>query len=369
MFSICFTFIAAALASCVAADSLVSELHLHKRFIDSKGNLNVSIIHTNDIHAHLDEFRSGGNDCRTTDTTCFGGYARIKTKVDELRGTAKANSTILLDGTLNSFAAPGDQFHGTIFYTYYKGEKIAETINQLGYDAGTLGNHEFDGGDAPLADYLANLTFPIICANIKTDTKKLSDNLVPFHILKKWDIAVVSVLTPETKGISNPDENTSFLDPVETIQKTIDIIRSTTNITRIIALTHIGYEEDIALATKTKGLSLIIGGHSHTPLGKIATSASAGEYPTIAKNLDGDEVFVVTAWRWGEVLGHIEVAWDPAGKIVSYEGAPIDLNTNTTKKNTKLDAQIQKWREPFVAFVATEIAETKADLVQDTSRA
>ncbi|KAJ7264677.1 hypothetical protein C8J57DRAFT_1230451 [Mycena rebaudengoi] len=86
------------------------------------------------------------------------------------------------------------------------------------------------------------LTFPIICANNKTDTKKLSDNLVPFHILKKWDIDVVSVITPDTKSISNPYENTSFLDPIDTIQKTIDTIRSTINITRIIASSHVSFE-------------------------------------------------------------------------------------------------------------------------------
>ncbi|KAJ7234996.1 hypothetical protein C8J57DRAFT_1531276 [Mycena rebaudengoi] len=87
------------------------------------------------------------------------------------------------------------------------------------------------------------LTFPIICANIKTDTKKLSDNLVPFHILEKWDIDVVSVITPDTKSAHlEPYENTSFLDPIETIQKTIDTVRSTTNITRIIALSHVSFE-------------------------------------------------------------------------------------------------------------------------------
>ncbi|KAJ7233457.1 hypothetical protein C8J57DRAFT_1532389 [Mycena rebaudengoi] len=80
---------------------------------------------------------------------------------------------------------------------------------------------------------------------IKTDTKKLSDNLVPFHILEKWDIDVVSVITPDTKSAHlEPYENTSFLDPIETIQKTIDTVRSTTNITRIITLSHVSFEAD-----------------------------------------------------------------------------------------------------------------------------
>ncbi|KAJ7234981.1 hypothetical protein C8J57DRAFT_1531261 [Mycena rebaudengoi] len=88
------------------------------------------------------------------------------------------------------------------------------------------------------------LTFPIICANIKTDTKELSNNLVPFHILEKWDINFITAITLDTKSIPNPYENTSFLDPIETIQKTIDTIRSTTNITRIIASSHVSFEAD-----------------------------------------------------------------------------------------------------------------------------
>ncbi|KAJ7263488.1 hypothetical protein C8J57DRAFT_1231355 [Mycena rebaudengoi] len=94
------------------------------------------------------------------------------------------------------------------------------------------------------------LTFQIICANIKTDTKKLSDNLVPFHILEKWDI---NVITPDTKSILNPYENTSFLDPIETIQKTIDTIRSTTNITRIIASSHVSFEDRILFPHQKHG--------------------------------------------------------------------------------------------------------------------
>ncbi|KAJ7239054.1 hypothetical protein C8J57DRAFT_1528325 [Mycena rebaudengoi] len=98
------------------------------------------------------------------------------------------------------------------------------------------------------------LTFPIICANIKTDTKKLSDNLVPFHILEKWDIDVVSVITPDTKSVHlEPYENTSFLDPIETIQKTIDTVRSTTNITRIIALSHVSFEVRILFPHQKHG--------------------------------------------------------------------------------------------------------------------
>lgn len=77
------------------------------------------------------------------------------------------------------------------------------------------------------------------------------------------------------------------------MQATIDRIRAETNITRIIAMTHIGYEVDKEMAQKTRGLHLIVGGHSHTPLGDF--EGAQGPYPTIETNLDGEEVFVVTA--------------------------------------------------------------------------
>jgi 2',3'-cyclic-nucleotide 2'-phosphodiesterase (5'-nucleotidase family) len=81
------------------------------------------------------------------------------------------------------FLNVGDEFQGTLFYTYYGGEKIAETLNQLGFDAMTLGNHEFDGGDDKLGDFIANLTnIPIVSANVHSTNPKLNKTIKPYHI-------------------------------------------------------------------------------------------------------------------------------------------------------------------------------------------
>ncbi|PBP23475.1 Metallo-dependent phosphatase [Diplocarpon rosae] len=90
-----------------------------------------------------------------------------------------------------------------------------------------------------------------------------------------------------------PGPGTTFSDPVVAVQNTIDFIKRTTNIKRIAAITHIGYQEDQHLAASTTGLQLIMGGHSHTPLGDM--EGAAGPYPTITLNKDGEEVFIVTA--------------------------------------------------------------------------
>ncbi|KAL3417911.1 5'-nucleotidase [Phlyctema vagabunda] len=227
----------------------------------------------------------------------------------------------------------------------------------------TLGNHEFDGGDDKLAAFLQNLTFPIISANIVSDHPILNATIKPFHIYPDLGLAVIGVTTETTPGISSPGEGTLFTDAVEAVQNTINLIKSTTNITRIAAITHIGYDEDQRLAESTTGLQLIMGGHSHTPLGNF--TGAVGPYPTIKENLDGDEVFIVTAYRWGEYLGYIDVTYDPAGKIISYTGAPIHL-TNKTAQNPELQAQIKAWRVPFEAFAAEVLGESLVELDQTT---
>ncbi|KAI2620929.1 Metallo-dependent phosphatase [Hypomontagnella submonticulosa] len=345
--------VAAGLAGLALAEDSLYSKRLSKRFIDSEGNFNISFYHVNDVHAHLDEFSSSGTDCTNPAKGCYGGYARIKTVIDETR--PEHNDSLWLN--------VGDEFQGTLFYTYYKGEKIAETLNQMGFDAMTLGNHEFDGGDDQLGDFLKSLTFPIVSANIVSDNEKLNSTIKPYHIFDKYQLAVIGVTTETTSGISNPDEGTKFTDAIAAVQRSIDEIRSTTNITRIAAITHIGYEEDKRLAEETTGLQLIMGGHSHTLLGDM--DGAEGKYPTIATNKDGDEVFIVTAYRWGEYLGYIDVTYDPQGKILAYHGAPIHL-TNTTKQDEGLQAQVDEWRKPFEAFAAEKVGSTNIVLDQST---
>ncbi|KAF9446090.1 Metallo-dependent phosphatase [Macrolepiota fuliginosa MF-IS2] len=322
--------------------------------LKSPNNFEISFYHINDVHAHLDEFKPSGSVCADSAAGCVGGYPRVKTVIEQQR-PGKKNSL---------FLNAGDEFQGTLFYTIYKGEKIAQTLNQLGFDAMTLGNHEFDDGDDLLSDFLANLTFPIISSNIHTQNPKLAKHLVPFKVFNKYNLALLAVTTETTASTSNPSNLTTFEDPATAAQRTINLIkRYHPSIERIVALTHIGYAEDIRLAQNTSGISLIIGGHSHTLLGNM--TGAAGPYPTITKNLDGDEVFVVTAYKWGEYLGYIDVEYDRRGKIVSYEGAPIHL-TNATAEEPGLKAQVTEWEKVFEVFARNIVGFTQTTLVQTT---
>ncbi|KAJ6500860.1 Metallo-dependent phosphatase-like protein [Mycena sanguinolenta] len=306
---------------------------------------NISIYHVNDIHAHLDEITTSGTDCTNPTGGCYGGYARIKATVDA--GRATVNNSLFLN--------MGDEFQGTLFYSYYGGEVIADTLNQLNFDAMTIGNHEFDQGDAYLGQFLDNLTMPIVCANVDSQDKSINSTVKPYHVFPQYKLAVVAVTTDTIPTISNSDKTTTFADPIGTMQYWADYVYANEDVERIIAMTHIGYEDDIAMAQNTTGIHLIIGGHSHTLLGDMA--GAAGPYPTIETNLDGEEVFVVTAYRYGEYLGYLDVQFDPTGKIVGLTGGPIHL-TNETAQDADLEAQIKAWRVPFDAFGNEDVGNT-----------
>lgn len=141
--------------------------------------------------------------------------------------------------------------------------------------------------------------------------------------MPKHNLSIVAITSVDTPDIAQPGEGTTF-EPYTNIQSVVDglldgsIGNGTT--TRVIALTHIGFENDVALAKSLRRVSLLVGGHSHTPLGGDP-KYSQGEYPTIVKDLDGEDVFIVTAYRWGEYLGRLDVAFaKDSGKIASYTG-------------------------------------------------
>ncbi|KAF2269709.1 Metallo-dependent phosphatase [Lojkania enalia] len=326
---------------------------LKKRALDEQGHFNMSFFHVNDVHAHLDEFSSSGTDCTEPEEGCYGGYARIKHVIDTTR--PKYNNSMWLN--------VGDEFQGTLYFTYYGGEKIAETLNQLNFTAMTLGNHEFDRGDEVLGDFLDNLTFPIIAANVHSENEKMKRIIKPYYLDYEKSVGVIGVTTDDTPNISNPDDTTTFDDVVKAVDDAVAEIKQTTNITNVVAITHIGYEKDIELAQKTSGLHLIMGGHSHTLLGDMEDAE--GEYPTIVQNKDDKEVFVVTAYRWGEYVGYIDVVFDGLGEILSYHGAPIHI-TNTTEQDAALQAQIEEWAAPFKEFSEEVMGASNVELDQTT---
>ncbi|KAJ3307013.1 hypothetical protein HDV03_003340 [Kappamyces sp. JEL0829] len=310
-----------------------------------------TILHTNDIHSHMEEFNSGGTSCSASQiaaNTCFGGVARIKTVVDAYR--ANTTDLLLMDA--------GDQFQGTLFFNFYNGSVSSLAMNALKYDVMTIGNHEFDKGIKELAKFVKSLSFPVVSSNINVNdayTKPLADaGVKPYHIIEKYNLAVIGYITKDTPSlVANGEQLASdILDPVVTVQKYVDELHAK-GIKRIICLSHNGYAEDQLLAKNVRGVGLIVGGHSHSLLLNNATAPNGvrdpilGPYPTkVQSALDGKPVWVVQAHRFGDYLGHIELEWDDQDSLVSVKGDPILLD-QTIPKNAALNATIVGYEKIF----------------------
>lgn len=154
-------------------------------------------IHTNDLHAHLLPFHPEKSVCAYDDETCQGGLARIHSFIDSYR--AQYPDAILLDG--------GDRFSGTFFYTVNKGADIIRLLNQMNYDAVTLGNHDFDDGLPEIEKMMQKITAPVVSANVVFPSKrKVEKSIQPAVVLNKngVKIGVIGLMTPdittETKG-------------------------------------------------------------------------------------------------------------------------------------------------------------------------
>ncbi|KAF9349694.1 hypothetical protein BGX26_012050 [Mortierella sp. AD094] len=311
------------------------------------GWLNLTVIHTNDIHARLDPANSLGVACTATDIAqgnCYGGAARHKTLVQQLR-KGKQNS-LVLDG--------GDE--GTLFYNYYKGNVTAEVMNEVGYDLSTIGNHEWDDGPSVAARYWAKLKMPVVCANIDLSKNPELTHLVkPYHIFENLGVAVIGYITPLTGDISNSGPTVSFTDPIVAVQKYIDELQGK-GIKRILALSHNGYAPDMELAAKTRGLDLIVGGHSHSYLGDPKNPLYQGPYPTIIKNLDGENTLIVQAYCWGRYIGNLDVSFNPEGKIVAWNGAPVQVENSITGDPALLQ-KVDGWRHEFEQWAGTVLGQ------------
>ncbi|KAF9351366.1 hypothetical protein BGX34_000638 [Mortierella sp. NVP85] len=324
--------------------------------------LNLTVIHTNDVHSRVDPANSVGVSCNSEDIAaghCYGGTARHKTVIDGLRNANK--HSLLLDG--------GDEvrFQGTLFYTYYRGTVTAEVLNELGYDLATIGNHEWDDGPENLGRYWARTKYPIICANV--DLSKyphLAKFVKPYHIFEDIGVAVIGYITGTTGDISNAGPNVIFSDPIPAVQKYVDILEAK-GIKRILTLSHNGYKDDMQLAAATHGIDLIVGGHSHSYLGDKSNPLSEGPYPTIIKNLKGENTLIVQAFCWGRYIGHLDVVFNPDGKIESWKGEPI-LVEHSIPGDPRLLGKIDGWRGEFEEWGKTVVGVATDVFVQGTCK-
>ncbi len=275
----------------------------------------LTILHTNDFHARFEPISKYDGPCSAEENTageCFGGSGRLVSAIEEAR--ARSNNAILVDG--------GDQFQGTLFYTYYKGALAAEMMNKMGYDAMTVGNHEFDDGPEVLKGFMDALEFPILMSNADVSKEPLlADKLAKSAIIERGGekIGLIGLTPRDTDELASPGDNITFSDPVAAVQGEVDKMTAE-GVNKIIVLSHSGYKVDQKVAAETTGVDVIVGGHTNTLLSNTDENAE-GPYPTMVNN-----TAIVSAYAYGKFLGELNVTFDDEGNVTEATGEPLVMD-------------------------------------------
>ncbi|WP_210367793.1 5'-nucleotidase C-terminal domain-containing protein [Bacillus sp. REN3] len=300
----------------------------------------LTIMHSNDSHAHLEN------------------AARKVTAIKQVR--EHSPNALLLDA--------GDVFSGTLYFNEYLGLADLEFMNLAGYDAMTFGNHEFDKGTGTLANFVKQADFPFVSANVNfkkdKNLKKHDRNMIamnPFDgtiyngivkVVNGEKVGIFGLTTAETKDISSPGEDVNFTDYIEEAKLAVQAFEEK-GINKIIALTHIGYDDgggdnDLTLAKEVEGIDIIVGGHTHTKL-PAPVLDQTGEEPTV----------IVQANEYSKFLGALDVQFDKKGRVIEHEGKLIDLDQ-------KVDGQFVIQDDPEAAKILAETYKPAVEQKQQT---
>lgn len=311
------------------------------------------ILHTNDHHAHIEPVMTSS----TPPEPQHGGLSRRKTLIDKAR--SENSDLLLLDA--------GDVFQGTLYFNQYGGLADLEFYNALKYDAMTIGNHEFDNGPGQLTTFIQNASFPVLGANLVINPSNPLASLVKPNVIieragKK--IGIFGLTTEETAVLASPGPDVSFRDPIEVAREQVAALKAQ-GVDAIIALTHIGIEPDRRLAREVSGISMIIGGHSHTPMGPMISPEDPNRpYPEVINNPDGQGTVVVTDWEWGRWLGDLTVGFDANGVVTSISANPTEV-AGSIEPDAGFEARIAELAKPLEELRATVIGEAAVELNGD----
>ncbi|MBV7394662.1 bifunctional metallophosphatase/5'-nucleotidase [Mameliella sediminis] len=316
----------------------------------AQADYTLTILHTNDFHARFEPISKYDSGCSVEDDAagkCFGGSARLVTAVNEAK--ARSNNHILVDG--------GDQFQGTLFYTYYKGKLAAEMMNLMGYDAMTVGNHEFDDGPEVLRGFMDAVEFPVLMSNADVSGEPLlADVLMKSTVIERGGekLGLIGLTPQDTDELASPGDNIIFTDPSDAVQAEVDKLTEM-GVNKIIVLSHSGYAVDQRVAENTTGVDVIVGGHSNTYLANNDDNAD-GPYPTVVNGVQ-----IVQAYAYGKYLGELNVTFDDAGVVTEATGNPILVdaailaNEDVAARIKEAAKPLEEIRNRVVAFTDVEI--------------
>lgn len=230
-------------------------------------------------------------------------------------------------------------------------------MNLIGYDAMAVGNHEFDDGPEGLAVLADGATFPVLSGNVDVSRSNvLADKIAKHVVLEVGDqrIGIVSALAEDTAETASPGPNVIFQDGADGLAASVAALEDE-GIDKIIALTHVGYGRDLALAAQVRGIDAFVGGHSHSLLGEM--EGAVGSYPTMVDGPDGAQVPVAQAYAYGKYLGHLTLTFDDAGVLTAAEGQPVLLDASVPE-DPAIVARITEMAEPIAALRQQVVAST-----------
>lgn len=286
----------------LAATATVAFISVPEVLWAYEDEVHITILHTNDMHSRIDPFPNDGR--------MFGGQGGMAARaavIKEIR--SKERNVLLFDA--------GDIFQGTPYYNFFGGELEFKLMSKMGYDACTLGNHDFDGGLTGLEKQLPHAEFEFICSNYDFSDTIFKDRFAPYKIFKKEGIKIgVFGLGIELQGLVADAnfEKTRYLDPIAIAREMVQELKNK-KCDLIICLSHLGFAykddkvSDRVLASKVSGIDLVIGGHTHTFL----------EAPELVKDPEGNDVLINQVGWAGINLGRIDFTFT-RNKGKKYQG-------------------------------------------------
>lgn len=226
--------------------------------VGAKTKKQLVVLHTNDVHSCIMPLNENLDN---KDLAGRGGFVRRVNMIKEQR--ALHPDLLFFDS--------GDFSQGSGYYTLFKGDVEVGLMNQMGYDAVTIGNHEFDFGLENMARLFRMANFPIVCSNYDF-TGTPCDGLVKDYITINRNglkIGVFALGAPLKGLVANQNcEGVKFLDPAETAKKYVKLLRKQEKCDVVICLSHLGWEiseyPDQQFIREIDGCDLVLGGHTHT---------------------------------------------------------------------------------------------------------
>ena len=280
--------------------------------VSNKELIKLSILHTNDMHSNIEPFTSGRN-------KGLGGMQQLSSMIKKVR--SQEDNVMLLDA--------GDVFQGTPYFNLFGGELEFKLMSEMGYDAITLGNHDFDNGIDGLVKQMKHANFSFISSNYDFTDTALEGKVIPHQIFRKDGIKIgVFGVGIELKGLVDASlcQGVKYIDPVSVANSKAHYLKTKEHCDLVICLSHLGFKyksdkiSDMKLAEQTYNIDLIIGGHTHSFLNK----------PVIIKNKNKKDVLISQVGFGAIKLGKIDFYFHKKNLSVSntihnFSASSIDV--------------------------------------------